>query len=256
MIVIWRGGGFLAPVAVVGGGYLLPMVGSAISESFAHRYEGALIFAGAAIGGVFVFILGMMANRDQTEHSLYFIPVQYWGALAAIGGFFLAIGATVVVEDATDQEAGESSALVAPGANQSLPPPGKKYLSDARGNTYIIDENMSGKEILEFLEAKQKDKRSAVGRTITARFEPARSSAPVANPGGTSRHPISPQPSSVQSTVKADIHPTKEVVSEEIRFVDISYLNQPEIWTTSKGRKAQGLIEEVSSDCQSVHFRL
>lgn len=94
MILIWRGWGLLAVVA------LFPMLascGGLITVEpfwiFMLAWALSMLFA----GGVCVYC-GTRWNRRGVEHSFYFVPLQVWGwiylaivglfALAAIGGAF------------------------------------------------------------------------------------------------------------------------------------------------------------------------
>ena len=101
MIVIWNGLGCLViPVIILG-----VLLAGAIRE-FApnHRWLqlAAVAFTSLALVG-----LGYLLNRRETlgrdqwgsavivkeDHSLYWIPVQYWSAIVAVVGVILVFGA-------------------------------------------------------------------------------------------------------------------------------------------------------------------
>lgn len=75
MILIWRGWGLLAVVALFP---LLASCGGLITVEpkwiFAIVASVSLLLAGA----VCIFF-GSRWNRDRTDHSFYFIPLQVWG---------------------------------------------------------------------------------------------------------------------------------------------------------------------------------
>jgi hypothetical protein len=89
MFVIWRGWGLLAAAAL-----LLPL---AVCRMLADKAPGAApILAGLALvaGGAGCWALGRQWNRGAVRHSLYFVPLQYWGlAHVALGVLFAAAGA-------------------------------------------------------------------------------------------------------------------------------------------------------------------
>jgi hypothetical protein len=74
MILIWRGWGLLAIVAL-----LLPL-GSCVGL-LDTRQGLAFVLGGLTLlgGGAACWVYGRRWNRPVTEHSLYFIPLQYWG---------------------------------------------------------------------------------------------------------------------------------------------------------------------------------
>jgi len=99
MFVVWNGLGCLViPVVIVG-----VLLAGAIRE-FAPNQKwlqlGAVAFTSLAILG-----LGWLLNRRQTfsqdqwgnavqvkeDHSLYWIPVQYWSGIVAVVGFLLIV---------------------------------------------------------------------------------------------------------------------------------------------------------------------
>jgi hypothetical protein len=89
VIVIWRGWGLLAAAALV-----LPL---AVCGTLADKAPGAApILAGLALAaaGAGCWALGRRWNRGTVRHSLYFIPLQYWGlAHLALGVLFASAGA-------------------------------------------------------------------------------------------------------------------------------------------------------------------
>ncbi len=95
MILIWRGWGLVAVVALFP---LLASCGGLITV------EPKWIFMLAAslsllLGGAVCVFFGSRWNRQQTEHSFYFVPLQVWGwvylaavclfaLLAVVGGVY------------------------------------------------------------------------------------------------------------------------------------------------------------------------
>jgi hypothetical protein len=92
MILIWRGWGLLAVVA------LFPLLASCAGLITVEPFWVFMLAASLSLllaGGVCVYC-GTRWNRNGAEHSFYFIPLQAWGwaylaavcllALATIGG--------------------------------------------------------------------------------------------------------------------------------------------------------------------------
>jgi hypothetical protein len=84
MIIVWRGWGLLA-VAVLAG----PLAACGAHADVAPVLAGsALVAAGAGC-----WVWGRRWNRGAVRHSLYFVPLQYWGlAYVAVGVLFTAAG--------------------------------------------------------------------------------------------------------------------------------------------------------------------
>ncbi|HJZ56053.1 MAG TPA: hypothetical protein VKE74_13885 [Gemmataceae bacterium] len=58
------------------------------------------VLAGLALAaaGVGCWVLGRRWNRGAARHSLYFVPLQYWGlAYVALGALFAAAGVGVLL---------------------------------------------------------------------------------------------------------------------------------------------------------------
>ena len=93
MILIWRGWGLAAVVALFP---LLASCGGLISIEPFWIWMLAATLSLLLGGGVCVYC-GNRWNRDGTEHSFYFIPLQYWGwfyfTASALFPFSVAIGA-------------------------------------------------------------------------------------------------------------------------------------------------------------------
>jgi hypothetical protein len=84
MIIIWRGWGLLA-VAVPAG----PLA------ACGARADVPPVLAGLALAaaGAGCWVWGRRWNRGAVRHSLYFVPLQYWGlAYVALGVVFAAAG--------------------------------------------------------------------------------------------------------------------------------------------------------------------
>jgi hypothetical protein len=80
-IFVWKGRGLLAVAA------LLPPVLAGValidpSPDLAIPAAGLALLA----SGLACWVYGRRWNRVVTNHSLYFIPLQYWGALEAVAG--------------------------------------------------------------------------------------------------------------------------------------------------------------------------
>ena len=80
-ILFWKGWGLLAVAA------LLPPVLAGVAlidpcPALALPAAGLALFA----CGLACWVYGRRWNRIVTGHSLYFIPLQYWGALEAVAG--------------------------------------------------------------------------------------------------------------------------------------------------------------------------
>jgi hypothetical protein len=93
IIVIWRGWGWLAVAALV-----LPL---AVCGSVEDTRPGLAPFlAGLALAaaGAGCWVWGRRWNRGAARHSLYFVPLHYWGlAYMAVGALFAAAGVAALV---------------------------------------------------------------------------------------------------------------------------------------------------------------
>ncbi len=94
MFIVWNGLGFLViPVVIVGA-----VLGGAIAEFEPNaRWPRMIAVLGTALG---LFGLGLILNRPRIvgqdrfgnaisaneDHSLYWIPVQYWSAITLVIG--------------------------------------------------------------------------------------------------------------------------------------------------------------------------
>lgn len=97
MFIVWNGLGFLVlPVVIIG-----VVVGGAIAQFEPNvRWPRMIAVLGTALG---LFGLGLVLNRPKVigqdrfgnavtakeDHSLYWIPVQYWSAIALVAGTIL-----------------------------------------------------------------------------------------------------------------------------------------------------------------------
>lgn len=97
MFIVWSGLGFLViPVVIIGA-----VAGGAIAEFEPNiRWPRMIAVLGTALA---LFGLGLLLNRKQlvgrdqygnavvasAGHSLYWIPVQYWSAIALVIGTIL-----------------------------------------------------------------------------------------------------------------------------------------------------------------------
>jgi len=87
MILVWRGWGLLGVAAL-----FLPLASCA--GLMDTRPGLALLLGGLALagGGVACWVCGRRWNRPATEHSLFFIPLQYWGLAYVLAGVFFTLG--------------------------------------------------------------------------------------------------------------------------------------------------------------------
>jgi hypothetical protein len=86
MIIIWRGWGLLAAAALV-----LPLAVCAFHEDLRPGLTPVLAGLGLAATGASCWACGRRWNRGAVRHSLYFVPLQYWGLA------YVALGALTVV---------------------------------------------------------------------------------------------------------------------------------------------------------------
>ena len=87
MIIIWRGWGILALFVL-----FVPLVTFGGVHDFNQWL--ALPVAGLALGGCGggCWVYGRKWNQPLTQHSLYFIPLEYWGILFMLVGALLSLG--------------------------------------------------------------------------------------------------------------------------------------------------------------------
>src|SRR4051794_4552971 len=78
MIVIWRGTGCLALLLGIGLLVLSIYVGF-----------GVVLGLAALVGGLFCWAVGGQDSEQGQSSHLYFIPLQIWGGLYALGGVLL-----------------------------------------------------------------------------------------------------------------------------------------------------------------------
>ena len=83
--IIWRGYGALA---------LIPPILGLIALGFLSDYSIKVSMLGTALGiaipGAALAVLGWRLNRLGNLHSLYWIPLWFWGGLQALLGLALA----------------------------------------------------------------------------------------------------------------------------------------------------------------------
>jgi hypothetical protein len=85
MFIVWKGWGLLAVAA------LLPplLAGVALVDLYPDLAVPAVGLA--LLGcGLACWVYGRRWNRIITNHSLYFIPLQYWGAIEMVAGVGIA----------------------------------------------------------------------------------------------------------------------------------------------------------------------
>jgi|SRR5262245_8386362 len=87
MIFVWRGWGLLALVAL-----FLPLASCA--GLMDTRPALGMLIGGLTLvaGGAACWMLGRRWNRAGTEHSLYFVPLQYWAVPYVLFGAFATVG--------------------------------------------------------------------------------------------------------------------------------------------------------------------
>lgn len=86
MFIVWRGYGFFALAVAV-----LPL--AACAGLMDYHPQVALLAAGLGMlgGGIVCLILGRRGNRVQVEHSMYWIPLEFWGLIWIVFGAVTAI---------------------------------------------------------------------------------------------------------------------------------------------------------------------
>jgi hypothetical protein len=93
MIIIWRGWGLLAIAALAA-----PL---AVCAARTAMPAGAVpVLAGLALvaAGAGCWACGRRWNRGAARHSLYFVPLQFWGlAYVVFGALFAAAGISALL---------------------------------------------------------------------------------------------------------------------------------------------------------------
>jgi hypothetical protein len=92
MILIWRGWGLVAVLTL-----FLPL---ASCVGFIDTRQGlAFLLAGLSLvaGGVGCWIFGRRWNHEVTEHTFFFIPLQYWGMIYVIFGVLMSGGGIAAI---------------------------------------------------------------------------------------------------------------------------------------------------------------
>jgi hypothetical protein len=88
VIIIWKGAGLLVPVIGIIGVMLIRVIILAIVGPEYNKGHAWVNAIGLLVTGVALFLLGRALNAKHeggAAHSLYFVPVEYWGL--GIGGF-------------------------------------------------------------------------------------------------------------------------------------------------------------------------
>jgi hypothetical protein len=93
MIIIWRGWGLMA-VAVLAA----PLAVCGASVGMHRNLVPVLAGLVLAAAGVGCWVWGRRWNRGAVHHSLYFVPLQYWGlAYMAVGVLFAVAGVNALL---------------------------------------------------------------------------------------------------------------------------------------------------------------
>lgn len=87
MILIWNGFGILALGALVPPVLLYALFARKGLHGLGFLTAGLSLFA----GGLGCVVLGRMWNRDGTQHSMYWVPLQGWGYAYLAFGLMLAV---------------------------------------------------------------------------------------------------------------------------------------------------------------------
>src|SRR5262245_10529655 len=92
MVLVWRGIGFLAPVVLIAGGLVGFFLCQAANVPDTATFWGGIV--GVVLGGAAVWLVGRRLNRDASPkpHSLYWIPMEYWGPILALIGVIIFVG--------------------------------------------------------------------------------------------------------------------------------------------------------------------
>ena len=78
-LLLWRGGGILAPIIIVVAVLAVELVGGSSTNATALNVVGLLL------GAVAVWFLGRTMNRrDNGVHTFLFIPMEYWAFVAVV----------------------------------------------------------------------------------------------------------------------------------------------------------------------------
>jgi hypothetical protein len=91
-MIIWSGYGLLVPAVFLLSFFLTPQVVDGLSGNprywQTHLWPRLVCFllAGGICGA-----LGVLMNYNERRHTLYFIPVEYWGIIIAVVGVALVI---------------------------------------------------------------------------------------------------------------------------------------------------------------------
>ena len=107
MIVLWKGLGWLAivvPIAATFLFYLIPFVSSALVAVLGLIVSGPILwFVGRRVNAKVEYTeIDYETGRqwevtEYNQHTLWFVPLQYWGIGLAVAGVFLFIYRAYVV---------------------------------------------------------------------------------------------------------------------------------------------------------------
>ena len=75
MIIVWRGLGFLVPIFVV-----LSLLVTSRFPQHQSLAGGLALLVSAAV----LWPIGHKLNRQQKLHTLFWIPMQYWGVVLGV----------------------------------------------------------------------------------------------------------------------------------------------------------------------------
>jgi hypothetical protein len=96
MILVWRGWGLLALVAL-----FLPLASCAGFVDWNPAVAVALGGLTLAVGGLACVRYGRKWNRGSGFHTMYWVPVEHWGwVYIGVGGLLGLAGLAVVVKKA------------------------------------------------------------------------------------------------------------------------------------------------------------
>jgi hypothetical protein len=97
MIIVWRGWGLLA-VAVLAA----PLTVCGARAGLPPELVPVLAGLALAAAGAGCWVWGRRWNRGSIRHSLYFVPLQYWGlAYVALGALFATAGVSSLLRAGT-----------------------------------------------------------------------------------------------------------------------------------------------------------
>lgn len=107
-MIIWSGYGFLVPLFAIAAIAVAQIVAPSAKYS-SNPLSGIVTFVLLALAGAAIWFLGKKFNTapgrtvidKQTgqeislrrKHSLFFVPMEYWGPIVAVGGLLLAFSA-------------------------------------------------------------------------------------------------------------------------------------------------------------------